>query len=181
VKERDMKIGTLRQLLVLQLDSLLASERHARDTFPNLAKAASAPDLSESMQEQAATAREHVIRLDHVLERLAPPARPGAPALRSATESPTSQALLRQCADLAENTEVDPHVRDAALAALASHVLHHELAGYASARSWAKLIGDDETARTLGRSLDDEHAAARRLAEVAAEVDRLAAIDLFKA
>jgi len=43
------------------------------------------------------------------------------------------------------------------------------------------LIGDDETARTLGRSLDDEHAAARRLAEVAAEVDRLAAIDLLKA
>ncbi|MHC4833734.1 MAG: DUF892 family protein [Planctomycetota bacterium] len=176
-----MKIGTLRQLLVLQLESLLASERHARDTFPELAKAAAAPGLAECLQEQATTAREHVVRLDRVLERLAPPARPGAPALRPAVESPTSRALLRQCRDLAENAEVDPHVRDAALAALAHHVLHHDIAGYTSARAWSRLVGDDETARQLARSLDDEHASARRLGEVAAEVDRLAAIDLVKA
>lgn len=176
-----MKIGTLRQLLVLQLESLLASERHARDAFPDLAKAAAAAPLAEVLVEQATTAREHVVGLDRILERVAPPARPGAPALRPAAESPASRALLSQCEALGRDREVDPHVRDAALAALARHVLHHDIAGYVSARSWARLVGDDETARDLGRSLDDEHAAERRLAEVAADVDRLAAIDLVKA
>lgn len=176
-----MKIGTLRQLLAMQLESLLASERHARDAFPNLAKAAASVSLAEVLLEQSATAREHVVRLDRILERVAPPPRPGGPPLRPAAESPTSRALLAQCETLGRDREVDPHVRDAALAALARHVLHHDIAGYASACSWARLVGDDDTARTLGRSLDDEHAAERRLLEVAAEVDRLAAVDLVKA
>jgi ferritin-like metal-binding protein YciE len=47
-------------------------------------------------------------------------------------------------------------VRDAALIAACQHVKHYEMAGYGSARDFAKLLGLADVARLLDETLAEE-------------------------
>jgi ferritin-like metal-binding protein YciE len=46
-------------------------------------------------------------------------------------------------------------------------VEHYEIAGYGSAVTFAKLLGDEESARLLAQTLDEEERADKKLTEIA--------------
>jgi ferritin-like metal-binding protein YciE len=56
---------------------------------------------------------------------------------------------------------------DAGLIVGCQKVEHYEIAGYGSAVTFAKLLGDDEAARLLAQTLDEEKAADQKLTEIA--------------
>ena len=64
------------------------------------------------------------------------------------------------------NVEPDAAL-DANLIAAASYAEHYEMAGYKSAREWAKEMGYTEVEELMGRTLEEEIAADMKLSELA--------------
>ena len=58
-------------------------------------------------------------------------------------------------------------VKDAALISAAQRVEHYEIAGYGTARTYARLLGDWESERLLQQTLDEEGATDHRLSDLA--------------
>jgi ferritin-like metal-binding protein YciE len=65
-------------------------------------------------------------------------------------------------------------VRDAALIAAAQRVEHYEMAGYGSAREFAKTLGLSEVASLLDETLAEEKAADKTLSVVSKQVNATA-------
>jgi ferritin-like metal-binding protein YciE len=63
--------------------------------------------------------------------------------------------------------QADPDVRDAALIGAAQRVEHYEIAGYGTARTYAKQLGFDKHADLLQRTLDEEGQTDERLTKLA--------------
>jgi len=168
-----MSMQNLRQLLLVQLEELLASERHAHESLPRLAGAAGDAGLVQSLHDRADSAREHAVRLGVILERLSPGSTSRPP--RSKPESRASQGLIQDCMSVASDLASERHVRDAAIIAVVQHFLHHEIAGYGCGRAWASILGDERTARDLARSLEEEKQADLALSRLAERLNREAA------
>jgi ferritin-like metal-binding protein YciE len=56
---------------------------------------------------------------------------------------------------------------DAALIAVAQKIEHYEIAGYGTTRTWAQQIGDEQTARLLQQTLDEEGKTDKLLTQLA--------------
>jgi len=76
------------------------------------------------------------------------------------------EGLIEEAKELLkERSESD--VLDAALIAAAQKVEHYEMAGYGCARAFARMLGDEDAARLLQETLDEEGQTDRRLTELA--------------
>ena len=128
-----MPLNTMKGLLIDQLNELYAAEKHGAEMLPKLMRAASSPKLAAALRSHADETKEHLSRLESVFEGL------GAAPRR--VESKGMKGLCQDCMKLADMAKAEPHVRDAALIAVAQHVEHDEIAGYGCARTWARLLG----------------------------------------
>jgi ferritin-like metal-binding protein YciE len=63
--------------------------------------------------------------------------------------------------------EGDPAVRDAGLIGAAQRVEHYEMAGYGTARSLARRLGENQVAETLQQTLNEEAEADKKLTSIA--------------
>jgi ferritin-like metal-binding protein YciE len=73
--------------------------------------------------------------------------------------------------------DIDDDVLDAGLIAAAQRVEHYEIAGYGCARTYARLLGDDEAANLLQQSLDEEGETDKRLTEIAENMVNARAVE----
>jgi len=164
-----MPLNTMKDLLVDQLKELQAAERHSTDILPRLVKAASSPRLAAALRAHAEETRDHLARLDKVFDEIGVSPRPSPRA-----ESRGMKGLCQDCLDLANMATAEPHVRDAALIAVAQHVEHDEIAGYGCARTWARLLGHDTAAGLLQKTLLEERACDTRLSRLAESLNKAA-------
>jgi len=65
----------------------------------------------------------------------------------------------------------DPSTVDAGLISAAQRVEHYEMAGYGTVRTYAKLLGQEDMARLLQQTLDEEEEADQKLSEIANSVN----------
>jgi ferritin-like metal-binding protein YciE len=63
--------------------------------------------------------------------------------------------------------QMDNNVKDAALIAAAQKVEHYEIAMYGTMATWADFMGEDETARLLKETLEEEKRTDKKLTELA--------------
>ena len=56
---------------------------------------------------------------------------------------------------------------DASLIAAAQRVEHYEIAGYGTVRTYAEILGDDESAQLLQQTLDEEGQTDKLLSQLA--------------
>ncbi len=154
-----MTLNTLKDLLTEQLNELYAGEKHALQVLPKLVRAATNRKLSDTLQSQEKETREQASRLEAIFRMLdIEPRR---------VETKGMKGLLEDCIRLATAARAEPHVRDAALIAVAQHVKHDEIAGYGCARTWANLLGFRDAAAQLQTTLEEERRADRDLTRVA--------------
>jgi len=83
------------------------------------------------------------------------------------------KGVLEEGSEVLENTEKGT-IRDAALISAAQRVEHYEMAGYGSAREFAKLLGLSPVAALLDETLAEEKAADKTLSGVAKQVNATA-------
>jgi ferritin-like metal-binding protein YciE len=62
---------------------------------------------------------------------------------------------------------MDEETMDAALIAVAQKVEHYEIASYGTVRTWAQHIGDEQMAKLLQQTLDEEGKTDKLLTEMA--------------
>jgi ferritin-like metal-binding protein YciE len=126
-----MKLESLRDLLVEQLQDLYDAENRITKALPKMAKAASSPELKAAFEKHLAETEGHVTRLEQAFE-----------ALGEKAKKKTCQAIKGLIEEGEETIKEDaePEVKDAALIAAAQRVEHYEMAGYGTVGTYAKLL-----------------------------------------
>ncbi|MBX9624118.1 MAG: DUF892 family protein [Gemmataceae bacterium] len=153
-----MKMNSLRDVFEEMVRDLYSAEAQAVRALPKLARAASHPGLRDAFTAHLTETKGQVERLDRAAE-----------ALGIKAKGKTCVAMKGLVEEAAEVIAAggDPAARDAALIAAAQKQEHYEIAGYGTARTFARLLGEDQVAALLEETLREEEAADRKLTGVA--------------
>jgi len=162
-----MELITLKDLYIHELKDLYSAEKQLIRALPLLAKAADNEELSAGFLKHLEETKVHATRLEQILAF-------HEHSLRG-PKCKGMEGLLEEGQDIIDEEAADD-ARDAALIAAAQRVEHYEIAGYGCARTYAEALGDEEGARALQQTLDEEVATDRRLTELAVRTINVAAI-----
>ncbi|MDB6171824.1 MAG: ferritin-like protein [Chthoniobacteraceae bacterium] len=153
-----MKIKTLRDLYLHELKDLYSAEKQLCKALPKMAKAASNEELVAAFEEHHGQTEQHVERIEQILDALGEPKRAdkceGMAGILAESEAITHEDISKQ-------------VLDAALIASAQKIEHYEIAGYGTVRTFAEILGEDEAAKLLQMTLDEEIETDEKLTELA--------------
>jgi ferritin-like metal-binding protein YciE len=161
-----MKLASLQDLLVEQLQDLHDAENQILKALPKMAKAASAPELRQAFEEHLEQSRIHVERLDRVFEQIGAKSK-GKPCK-------AMQGLIAEGEEMIKE-KAEPEVRDAGLIAAAQRVEHYEIAGYGCVRTYAAQLGQKQAAQLLQQTLDEEGTTDKKLTQLAERLINLEA------
>jgi ferritin-like metal-binding protein YciE len=161
-----MELQDLQDLFVEELRDLYSAENQLVKALPKMAKAANEEKLKAAFEEHLEQTKGHVERLDTIFEELG--------------EKPTGKKCKAMAGLVAEGKEMieedaTPEVMDAGLIAAAQRVEHYEIAGYGTVHAYAKVLGNEQAARELQKTLDEEGAADKKLTKLAQSVVNLKA------
>lgn len=153
----------LRELYVESLHKALDSERQiVAKGLPNMIEAATNPDLVSGFREHLEESKMHVSRLERILDQFEGEA--------NTSKCKATAALIAEGDSDAGDAEQGA-VRDVVLIAAGNKVEHHEIAVYGTLRTWAELLGEQEAAAELERTLQEEKAADEKLTALARQLN----------
>jgi ferritin-like metal-binding protein YciE len=167
-----MSVGTLEELLIDELKDLYSAEKQIVRSLPKLAKAASTPELQEALQSHLEETKGQVERLDKIAEIV-------GKKLTGKTCA-GMKGVLEEGSEVLQDVEAG-NVRDAALIGASQRVEHYEMAGYGTARDFAKLLGLDDVVDLLEETLEEEKAADQKLTAISKSVNRQAKAEMPEA
>ena len=90
------------------------------------------------------------------------------------------KGVLEEGSEVLQDVEAG-NVRDAALIGASQRVEHYEMAGYGTARDFAKLLGLDDVVDLLEETLEEEKAADQKLTAISKSVNRQAKAEMPEA
>src|SRR5262252_4235441 len=123
---------------------------------------ASSKDLKSALDEHLEVTKEQVTRLEQIFNEMGEEPK--------AEKCKGMQGVIAEGGDLVDEID-DPDLRDAAIIASAQKVEHYEMSGYGTARTYANLLGEDQAARLLEETLDEEKEADQELTTIAGEIN----------
>ena len=153
-----MEMSNLQDLLVENLKDLYSAETQLLKALPKVAKTVENAQLRDAFTLHVKETEGHVKRLEQIFSKLG--------------EKPTGKKCKGMEGLIEENKEMmeedaEPDVMDAGLIVGSQKIEHYEIAGYGSAVTFAKLLGDEESARLLAQTLDEEERTDKKLSEIA--------------
>lgn len=152
-----MKVATLRDVLMDELQDLLDAEKQLVRALPKTARAVSHPELESLLQEHLEVTKGQVDRLERVFgvfgER--PKSKP----------CPGMKGLVEEQQEIVSENQGQAML-DASLLGAAQKVEHYEIAGYSNCIALAQEIGMTDAVRLLEETLREEVEAERKLVRV---------------
>jgi ferritin-like metal-binding protein YciE len=142
-----MQLNDLQDLFVDELRDLYNAEHQIIKALPKLAKAATNPALKQAFEQHLEQTRGHVDRLEQVFDLLGQKAQ--------GKKCRGMQGIIDEGKELLDE-DVEDDVLDAGLISAAQRVEHYEMAGYGAVRTYAKVLGNEQAARLLQQTLDEE-------------------------
>ena len=161
-------MNSLRDLLVEELRDLYSAETQLVEALPKMAQAATSQELRSAFEHHLEETRGHVSRLESIFQKIG-----------EGSSGETCEAMkgLVKEGEILVKAQGEPDVRDAGLIGAAQRVEHYEMAGYGTARSLARRLGENQAAETLQRTLNEEAQANEKLTSIAeAQVNVSAAL-----
>jgi ferritin-like metal-binding protein YciE len=161
-----METNRLKHLYIEELKDLYSAENQMLKALPKMVKAATSEDLRAGFEGHLEQTREHVARLEKIFQALG--------------ESPKGkkckgmEGLIKEGGELIEEDPA-PEELDAGLISAAQRVEHYEIAGYGCVRTYAKLLGEDDAASLLAKTLEEEKETDQKLTELAGNINLEAA------
>jgi ferritin-like metal-binding protein YciE len=157
-----MQMESLKELLIDELKDLYSAENQILKALPKMIKKATSPDLKAGFETHLKETQIHVERLETIFQEL--------------EESPKGKRCKGMEGVIADGKELmeedaEPEVMDAGLIGAAQHVEHYEMAGYGCVRTYAELLGLDNIAKLLQKTLDEEKATDEKLTELASNIN----------
>ena len=162
-----MALESLQELYLEQLRDLHSAERQIIEALPKMIEKASHPELRRGFELHLRQTEEQLRRLEQIGKRIGQDL--------SGHKCKGMEGLLEEGEELMEE-RADSDVLDAALIAAAQRVEHYEMAGYGCARTYARLLGLEDDARTLQQTLDEEGETDHKLTELAERVINIEAL-----
>jgi ferritin-like metal-binding protein YciE len=144
-----MKLESLRELLIEELQDLYSAENQIIEALPKMIEKASSPDLKAGFTQHLEQTRQHVARLDRIFDQL------GDDVDRDDKTCKGMQGIIKDAKELLK-TDAEPEVLDAGMIAGAQRVEHYEIAGYGTVRTYAQLLGRNEWVQLLEQTLQEE-------------------------
>jgi ferritin-like metal-binding protein YciE len=142
-----METAELKELFIDELKDLYNAENQLIKALPKMAKAANAEELRSGFEEHLEQTKGHAQRLEQIFQSLG--------------EKPTGKKCKAMEGLVAEGAETidedfEGEVADAALIGAARRVEHYEIAAYSTVIKFAELLGEDEAAKLLEQTLEEE-------------------------
>jgi ferritin-like metal-binding protein YciE len=153
-----MQMESLQELLIEEMRDLYSAENQLLKAMPRMAKKASNPQLKKAFETHMKETEGQVQRLQKIFDKLG--------------KKPTGKKCAAMEGLIEEGKEMmgedmEDDVMDAALISVAQKVEHYEIASYGTVRTWAEQIGDEQTARLLQQTLDEEGKTDKLLTQLA--------------
>ena len=155
----------MQELLLDELKDIYSAEKQITKALPKLAKGTTSPELKQAFESHLQETIGQIERLDQIFEILGKPHR--------AKLCHGMQGVLEEGAEVLEETDKG-EVRDAALISAAQRVEHYEIAAYGCVHQYAKLLGQNEIAKLLESTLEEEKAADEKLTSISKQVNSYA-------
>ncbi|HMQ31193.1 MAG TPA: ferritin-like domain-containing protein [Chloroflexaceae bacterium] len=156
-----MQLKTLRDLYIEQLKDLYSAETQLVKALPKMEKAASTPELKQAFQSHLSETERQVQRLEQIFQGLGE--KPGGHTCKG------MQGLIAEGEEMIK-MKGDADAIDAGLIAAAQRVEHYEIAGYGCVRTYADQLGEQQGAKLLQQTLDEEGKTDKLLTQIAERV-----------
>ena len=140
------------------LKDIYWAEKALTKALPKMIKKATSEELTNALKSHLEETNGHVARCEQIFELMGKPAK--------AKKCEAMDGLIREAQEIMESTE-EGVVRDAGIIAAGQKVEHYEIATYGTMRAFANILGKDEVASLLEKTLNEEKMADEKLTEVA--------------
>jgi ferritin-like metal-binding protein YciE len=145
---------SLHDVLISELRDLYSAELQLTKALPKMVRAAKTPELKTGFTEHVEQTKGHVERLKEVFQHIG--------------KKPTGETCHGMMGLVEEAQEqigedLEPQLKDVALAGAALRIEHYEVAGYTTAILIAKQLGEKEIVSLLTQTLEEEKATAKLL------------------
>lgn len=137
-----------RKFFIDQIKDIYWAEKHLTAALKKMSKAAASRSLAEAFRNHAEESEGQIQRLDRVFELLDTRAQ--------AKKCEAMAGIIAEAEEVMAETEKDTFVRDAALIFAGQKAEHYEIATYGTLRYFAEQMGEDEVARELADTLQEE-------------------------
>lgn len=151
----------LNEFLLDELRDLYDAEKQLVKTLPKMARAATSTDLKDAIMEHLEETKGHVQRIEECFEHLGQ--RPRSKPCKGL------KGILDEGKEMLEE-DLEPAVRDTAIAAGCRKVEHYEMAAYEGLKEIASQLEMGEITNLLGDTLGEEQHADQILAELSGEL-----------
>jgi ferritin-like metal-binding protein YciE len=153
-----MQLNSLKDVFAEQIEDLYSAEQQLIEALPQMAGAASSPELRQAFETHLEQTRGHVRRLEEVFVDAGIP--------RAPEHCEGMEGLIKEGTQIVEASG-DSLAKDAALIAAAQRVEHYEIAAYGTAKTLAGELGLDDSASKLDDTLSEEGQADKLLTKIA--------------
>ena len=158
-----MKLESLRELFIQELQDLYSAENMIIKALPKMAEKASSPELRNALNEHLEQTRGQVRRLDQIFDQL-------RDVDREDKKCKGMEGIIKEGEEIVKS-DSDPEVRDAGMITGAQKVEHYEIASYGTVRTYASLLGHRDWAQLLQQTLDEEKQADKLLNGLAEHIN----------
>ena len=155
-------IEDLRTLYIANLKKALDMEQKITKALPTMIEKSTDPQLATAFRNHLTETQGHVAKVESILRK--------ATGDASTSSCKAISALVTEAEDNIKDAS-DLSIRDITLIASAQQVEHHEIAVYGTLRTWAEILGENEDAAILEKTLDEEEAADELLTELSQDIN----------
>lgn len=163
-----MAVQSLEDMFLEELKDVYNAENQILKALPRMAKKASAPELRRAFEQHLKQTEAQVQRLERVFASL--DEKPKGKSCKG------MQGIIEEGKEVM-NEDIEDDVLDAALIAAAQKVEHYEMATYGTLRAWAETLGNQQAAKLLQQTLEEEEATDKKLTQLAEQLVNADAVE----
>jgi len=153
-----MESNTFRDLYISELQDLYDAENQLIEALTKMAAASSSYELRAGFESHLQQTHGHVERLEQIFNSMGEdPKRKKCKAMKG---------LVSEGGEMIDS-DFEGAVKDAGLISAAQRVEHYEIAAYGAAKTFARLLGDEEGASLLEQTEDEEKQTDEKLSDLA--------------
>ena len=156
------KTPDLQSLYEKMLRLLLSAEEMTAVKLSFLVDSATDPELRQALAEQEQQTEAHAARLKDILGRTTDEADP--------LKCKVIYALFDEADDLLKGASQEG-VRNALIITAAQRIEHYKIAAYGAVRQYARVLGCDDDARILDKTMQEEKQSDRQLTSMAERIN----------
>ena len=167
-----MELFNLRDLLHHELEDLYSAEVQIIEALPKMVEKASQKELKKALNEHLKVTLEQKKRLDKIFDIMkmegSPKEKKGIleRIFGSDNKCKGTEGLIKE-GEKMMSEEMDSKVMDAVIIGSAQKIEHYEIAGYGTARAYARELGLTSVAKLLDLTLEEEYEADGMLTSLA--------------